>query len=106
MGGLRLFQGLVDVMFDDFTDFVRPDGAADFARPILRRRALIQPSGVLDRVMRFFPTGAKARSEVVQATDDRLEIELISGFILYGVNDHAHIEAAISAEVLILDDLI
>jgi hypothetical protein len=85
---------------------MRPDGLADFARPILWRRVLFQPSGILDRAVRFFPTSAKARSEVVQAADDGLEIELVSGFVLYRVNDDAYVEAAISAEVLILDDLV
>jgi hypothetical protein len=92
-------------MFEDFVDFMRPDGLVDFARRLLLR-VLFQLSGILDGVMRFFPTRAKARSKIVQASDDRVEIELVSGFVLHSVNDDAYIEAAISAEVLILDDLV
>jgi hypothetical protein len=62
MGGLRFFQGFADVVFEDFVDFVRPDGLADLARPVLlrrRRRVLFQLPGVLDRL---FKTRAQARS--------------------------------------------
>jgi hypothetical protein len=56
--------------------------------------------------MRFFPASAKARPQIMKAAYDRLEIELVSRLVLYRVNDDAYIETAISAEVLILDDLV